>query len=75
MTPTKRKISVSLDEDLVKELEANGENVSNQVNEAIRVDLDQRRRNRLLRAWLKQMDDELGPVPEELVQKYVDLLS
>ena len=75
MTPTKRKISVSLDEDLVQELEASGENVSNQVNEAIRIDLEDRRRHRLLREWLDKLDEELGPVPEELVQKYMDLLA
>jgi post-segregation antitoxin (ccd killing protein) len=75
MTPTKRKISVSLDEDLVQELEASGENVSNQVNEAIRIDLEQRRRNRLLRTWMDELDAELGPPPEELVQYYMDLLA
>jgi post-segregation antitoxin (ccd killing protein) len=75
MTPTKRKISVSLDEDLVRELEASGENVSNQVNEAIRIDLAQRRRNRLLGEWLDKLDEERGPVDEELVRKYMDLLA
>jgi post-segregation antitoxin (ccd killing protein) len=75
MTPTKRKISVSLDEDLVHELEASGENVSNQVNEAIRVDLAQRRRNRLLGEWLDKLDEERGPVDEALVRKFMDLLA
>lgn len=44
MASTKRKVSVSLDEDLVAELEAGGEALSVQVNEAVRVVLTRRRR-------------------------------
>jgi uncharacterized protein (DUF4415 family) len=36
MTAAKRKVSVSLDEDLVAELEAGGEALSAQVNDSIR---------------------------------------
>lgn len=35
MTTTKRKVSVSLDEDLVSELEAGGQALSSQVNEGV----------------------------------------
>ena len=75
MTTTKRKISVSLDEDLVEELEAGGETVSAQVNEAIRSDLSRRRRFRLLEQMLDELEVSHGPVNEKLVQKYIDLLG
>lgn len=75
MTSTKkRKVSVSLDEDLVAELEAGGEAVSTQVNDAIRAELARRRRHRLLDERLAEFDAEHGPVGEQLVEKYVDLL-
>ncbi|MGH2719744.1 MAG: type II toxin-antitoxin system CcdA family antitoxin [Actinomycetota bacterium] len=72
---TKRKVSVSLDEDLVAELEAGGEALSGQVNEAIRVEVENRRRSRLLAELLDQWDATYGPVEEALVEKYIDLLS
>lgn len=76
MTATKkRKMSVSLDEDLVAELEAGGEAVSTQVNEAIRAELARRRRHRLLDEMLAELDAEHGPPDERLVQKYLDLLG
>lgn len=72
---TKRKVSVSLDEDLVAELERGGEALSGQVNEAVRIELDRRRRRRLLGEMLDEFDVSHGPVSEKLVQKYVDLLG
>ena len=48
----KRKVSVSLDEDLVAELEAADEALSGQVNEAIRAEVDRRRVERILRNLL-----------------------
>ncbi len=75
MTATKRKVSVSLDEDLVAELEAGGEALSSQVNEAIRAELTRRRRHRLLSDMLDQIESEHGPVEEKLVRKYMDLLG
>ena len=56
MTTTKRKVSVSLDEDLVSELEAGGEALSSQVNEAVRQELTRRRRYRLLGEMLDRLD-------------------
>jgi hypothetical protein len=70
----KRKVSVSLDEDLVAELEAADEALSGQVNEAIRAEVERRRRNRLLTGMLDSFDAEYGPVDEALVAKYTDLL-
>jgi hypothetical protein len=74
MTTPKRKVSVSLDEDLVTELETADEALSAQVNEAIRVEVERRRRNRLLIAMLDSLDDAYGPVDEALVAKYAELL-
>ena len=69
----KRKVSVSLDEDLVAELEAADEALSGQVNEAIRAEVE-RRRNRLLTDMLDSLDADHGPVDETLVVKYMELL-
>jgi len=75
MTTTKRKVSVSLDEDLVAELEAGGEALSSQVNDAVRLELTRRRRQRLLGEMLDQLEIASGPVDEKLVQKYMALLG
>jgi len=74
MTTTKRKISVSLDEDLVTELEASGEALSGQVNDALRIELGRRRRHRLLGELLDELAVTEGPVDEALVQRYAELL-
>jgi Post-segregation antitoxin CcdA len=75
MTTTKRKVSMSLDEDLVAELESGGEALSGQVNDALRSEMDRRRRQRLLGEMLDQFDAAHGPVDEKLVGKYMDLLD
>ena len=75
MPTTKRKVSVSLDEDLVEELESGGEGLSFQVNDALRSELKRRRRHRLLGEMLNEFDETHGPVNEKLVQKYMDLLG
>ena len=75
MNPTKRKVSISLDEDLVEELEREDQGLSAQVNVAVRAELERRRRNRLLTELLDQLDAERGPVDESLVEKYVGLLG
>jgi post-segregation antitoxin (ccd killing protein) len=74
MTTAKRKVSVSLDEDLVAELETADEALSAQVNQAIRAEVERRRRNRLLTAMLDSLDATYGPVDEALVAKYAELL-
>jgi len=75
MPLTKRKVSVSLDEDLVEELEREEEGLSAQVNMAVRAELERRRRNRLLTEFLADLDAKYGPVDESLVEKYVGLLT
>ncbi len=74
MTAAKRKVSVSLDADLITELEASGEALSQQVNDAIRDALDRRRRLRLLERLLAELDSRYGRVPPGLVAKYEELL-
>ncbi|MCB9390936.1 MAG: type II toxin-antitoxin system CcdA family antitoxin [Acidimicrobiia bacterium] len=75
MTITKkRKLSISLDEDLVAELEAGGEPVSAQVNAALRVELERRRRARLLVEFLDRVADDVGPADEALVGRFEELL-
>jgi antitoxin CcdA len=65
--PAKRKVSLTLDADLVAEAEAAGENLSAQVNLALRDDLARRRRHRALGALLARLDAEQGPLdsPED----------
>jgi len=72
---TKRKVSISLDEDLVEELEREDQGLSVQVNMALRTELERRRRHRLLVELLDRLDAEHGPVDESLVQKYIELLG
>jgi len=72
---TKRKVSISLDEDLVAELEADGEALSPAVNEAVRTELDRRRRARLLGEMLDAIEQRHGPVDEKLVGRYLDLMA
>ncbi len=75
MTAAKRKISVSLDADLVAELEASGETVSKQVNDALHALLARRRRQRVLTEWLDELDRRHGPVPEKLIAHYEKLFT
>ncbi|MFV0256967.1 MAG: type II toxin-antitoxin system CcdA family antitoxin [Acidimicrobiales bacterium] len=75
MTTTKRKVSVSLDSDLVEELEASDEALSSQVNEAIRNELLRRRRRRALGKLLAELAELHGPADEQLVDHYSDLLQ
>jgi post-segregation antitoxin (ccd killing protein) len=75
MTLAKRKVSVSLDEDLVEEMEREDQGLSAQVNVAVRAELERRRRHRLLVELLDELDAERGPVAESLIEKYVRLLE
>jgi antitoxin CcdA len=74
MTAAKRKISVSLDADLVAELEVADEALSKQVNDAVRETLAFRRRQRLLAELLSELDAEHGPVSDALIMKYEAML-
>lgn len=75
MSMPKRKISVSLDEDLIRGLEAVGQSISSQINRAVRAELERRQRRVSLQQLLNRFDAEDGPVPEELVDKYTRMLE
>ncbi len=75
MPLTKRKISVSVDEDLVAELETGKESLSAQVNLALREKLERSRQRRRLGEFLDELDGRLGPADEALVQKYMRLFE
>jgi hypothetical protein len=78
-TSAKRKVSITLDEDLVAEIEAEGDGLSNRVNEALRVDLAKRRRQRALGALLDRLEAERGrldtPEDEAEIQRFMELLG
>ncbi len=60
---SKKKVSLTLDADLVDELgESPDTALSTQVNEAIRVEVARRRHQRALRELLDRMDAEDGPL-------------
>lgn len=75
MATTKRKVSISLDEELASALEAGSDSLSSQVNEAVRVEFMRRRRRVLLDEMLDEFERSEGPVDEALVDKYMDLLA
>jgi hypothetical protein len=75
MALAQRKVSVSLDEDLVAAFEREEQGLSAEVNAAVRAEFDLRRRHRLLEEFLDRLDEEHGPVDEVLVEKYVGLLE
>lgn len=74
MTAAKRKVSVSLDADLLAELGAVDESLSKQVNDALRDTLERRTRQRLLAELCADLDAEHGAVSEKLIAKYEALL-
>jgi hypothetical protein len=71
----KRKVSVTLDEDLVAALEGEDETLSGQVNDAVRTEVERRARRRLLQGWLDELDASEGSVDEALVAKFEELLG
>ena len=79
MTTTKRKVSLSLDDDLIGELETNSEALSAQVNDAVRHEVGRRRRQRALGALLDHMAAEAGPLDTEEdeaeIARYMRLLG
>jgi hypothetical protein len=68
--PAKRKVSLTLDADLVDELEELPDAaLSAQVNQAIRVEVTRRRRQRALRALLDRLAEEDGPLSSEELEE------
>ena len=71
MTTTKRKLSLSLDDDLVAALETGPEGLSAQVNEAIRHEVARRQRELALQALLGRLDAEAGALDTEEDEKEI----
>lgn len=63
----KRKITVTIDDDLHRELESTG-TLSAQLNEAGWALLEQRRRVRSLAELLADLDERDGPLPDDPVE-------
>ncbi len=71
----KRKISITLDEELVSALESGDATLSAQVNTAVRTEVERRAREQLLRQWLDQLEQADGPVDEAMVAAFEEMLS
>lgn len=75
---TKRKVSLSLDADLVAELEQAGP-LSSQVNAILAADQQRRRQRMALDELIDELVDKYGPLdsPEDLdaIARYQDMLS
>jgi antitoxin component of MazEF toxin-antitoxin module len=79
-TPAKRKISVTIDADLVAALEADSDTtLSAEVNSALRAEFIRRRRQQALADLLDHMADERGqldtPEDEAEIARYMRLLG
>jgi antitoxin CcdA len=77
--PAKRKVSVTVDADLIAEIESSGENLSAQVNLALRDELARRRRFRALGAFLDSLASDRGaldtPEDEAEIARFTHLLG
>lgn len=76
---TKRKVSITLDADLVDALERDDAlALSSQVNTAVRAEVERRQRHQALRRLLDHFDTEDGPLTAEdepEVERYRRLLG
>lgn len=75
MASPKRKVTITIDADLVEEMERADEPVSVQVNRAVSESIAFRRQNRLLCEMLDGFDVDLGPVDPALLDKYRELMA
>ena len=79
-SPAKRKVSVTLDADLVAAMEAEGgTTLSAEVNSALRAEFSRRKRQRALADLLDHLADERGrldtPEDEAEIARYMRLLG
>lgn len=58
---TKRKVSLTLDDDLIEALEGD-EGLSSQVNDAVRAEVERRRRQASLNSLLERLAELDGPL-------------
>jgi antitoxin CcdA len=79
-SPAKRKVSVTLDADLVAAMEADSSTtLSAEVNSALRAEFTRRRRQQALADFLDRLADERGrldtPEDEAEIARYMRLLG
>jgi antitoxin component of MazEF toxin-antitoxin module len=79
-SPAKRKVSVTLDADLVAAVEADGgTTLSAEVNSALRAEFTRRKRQQALADLLDRLADERGqmdtPEDEAEIERYMRLLG
>ena len=79
-TVAKRKVSITLDADLVEALESQGsESLSAEINSALRAELARRRRQQALAQLLDHLAEERGsldtPEDEAEIARYMRLLG
>ena len=74
-TVCKRKVSVTLDEELVSALEDGDETLSAQVNTAVRLEVERRARAQLLARWLDELEQTDGAVDGALVSAFEEMLT
>jgi hypothetical protein len=74
----KQKVSLSLDADVVAELEKSGP-LSPQVNDALRAEFERRRQEAALQRLVMELTEKYGPLdtPEDLeaIGRYAEMLS
>lgn len=75
MAQLKRKVSVTIDDDLVDALQASDDSLSAQVNAAIRMVVEQRMRATRLRRLLDDLEAADGPVDEDEVRRFLEFLA
>jgi hypothetical protein len=79
-SPAKRKVSITLDADLVEAMEADGgTTLSAEVNSALRAEFTRRKRQQALEDLLDHLADERGkldtPEDEAEIARYMRLLG
>ena len=79
-SPAKRKVSITLDADLVEVMEADGgTTLSAEVNSALRAEFTRRKRQQALADLLEHLADERGrldtPEDEAEIARYMRLLG
>jgi hypothetical protein len=79
-SPVKRKVSITLDADLVEAMEADGgTTLSAEVNSAVRAEFTRRKRQQALEDLLDRLADERGrldtPEDEAEIARYMRLLG
>jgi post-segregation antitoxin (ccd killing protein) len=59
------RVNITVPDELVAEAKARGWNISQMTMQALRDELERQRKIEELDRYLAQLDDELGPVPQE----------